>query len=113
MGLGKTIQAIAASYVYRSEWPVLIVCPSFVRHHWKQQILQWLGDDVVTAEEIVIFFRAETVNIPSSLKFVIMSYSMISSPKVILTHWCRNRFLLYTVVDFTMLDTCSNLGYNF
>ena len=28
MGVGKTIQAIAVSCVYKEDWPLLIVCPS-------------------------------------------------------------------------------------
>ena len=31
MGLGKTIQALGIADYYRSEWPLLIVCPSSVR----------------------------------------------------------------------------------
>ncbi len=28
MGVGKTIQAIAVSCVYKQDWPLLIICPS-------------------------------------------------------------------------------------
>lgn len=31
MGLGKTIQAITVMYMYRDEWPVLVVVPSSLR----------------------------------------------------------------------------------
>ena len=30
MGVGKTIQAIGLSYIYKNEWPMLIVAPSFL-----------------------------------------------------------------------------------
>ena len=32
MGLGKTIQALGVASVLRSQWPLLIVCPSSVRY---------------------------------------------------------------------------------
>ena len=36
MGLGKTLQAIAVMCYYRSEWPLLVVCPSSVRFTWAE-----------------------------------------------------------------------------
>lgn len=45
MGLGKTIQAIAIAYYYRTEWPVLIVCPSSLRDGWAEQIERWLPSE--------------------------------------------------------------------
>lgn len=31
MGLGKSIQALGIADYYRSDWPLLIVCPSSMR----------------------------------------------------------------------------------
>jgi len=42
MGVGKTVQAIGISYIYRSEWPVLILCPSSLKYNWEDEILKWL-----------------------------------------------------------------------
>eukprot|EP00606_Chrysophyceae_sp_TOSAG23-5_P000122 GSChrysophyteH2.ASY1.ANO1.1632.1 assembled CDS len=39
MGLGKTRTAIGCMCVFRSDWPVLIVCPSSARHHWRAELL--------------------------------------------------------------------------
>lgn len=36
MGLGKTLQAIAVMSYYRSDWPLLVVCPSSVRFTWAE-----------------------------------------------------------------------------
>mmetsp|Transcript_3382 Transcript_3382/g.4128 ORF Transcript_3382/g.4128 Transcript_3382/m.4128 type:complete len:93 (-) Transcript_3382:155-433(-) len=47
MGLGKTIQSIAAMTCYESEWPILVVCPSSARYNWEQEFLHWLGTDSV------------------------------------------------------------------
>ncbi len=35
MGLGKTVQALGIASYYRSEWPLIIVCPSSVKFTWK------------------------------------------------------------------------------
>lgn len=36
MGLGKTLQAITVVCYYRSEWPLLVVCPSSLRLAWAE-----------------------------------------------------------------------------
>lgn len=38
MGLGKTVQALGIVDYYRSEWPLLIVCPSSMRYQWEEEI---------------------------------------------------------------------------
>jgi len=35
MGLGKSVQALSIALYYRSEWPLLIVCPAAVRPAWR------------------------------------------------------------------------------
>lgn len=45
MGLGKTIQAIAAMSVYRDEWPIIVFSPSSARYHWANEFKNWLGVD--------------------------------------------------------------------
>ncbi|GJP85186.1 hypothetical protein CLOP_g15294 [Closterium sp. NIES-67] len=42
MGVGKTIQAIAAAAWYMAEGPVLIVCPACLRLQWAEQLERWL-----------------------------------------------------------------------
>lgn len=39
MGLGKTLQAIAVMSHYRSDWPLLVICPSSVRLTWAEVIV--------------------------------------------------------------------------
>ncbi len=36
MGLGKTIQAISVACYYRSEWPLLVICPASVKMYWAE-----------------------------------------------------------------------------
>jgi SWI/SNF-related matrix-associated actin-dependent regulator of chromatin subfamily A-like protein 1 len=82
MGLGKTIQAIAAAYIYRSEWPALVICPSSVRLHWQEQILHWLDRDVVDPSEIVCVASGTPFKCTKEIKFLIVSYSMMKSNQV-------------------------------
>ncbi|CAI7772987.1 unnamed protein product [Closterium sp. NIES-53] len=42
MGVGKTIQAIAAAAWYMAEGPLLIVCPACLRLQWAEQLERWL-----------------------------------------------------------------------
>ena len=42
MGLGKSLQAIAAASAYRDEWPLLVVCPAGLRGNWKAEFTRWL-----------------------------------------------------------------------
>ncbi len=42
MGVGKTVQALAASYIYREDWPMLIVAPASLKFVWRDEIRKWL-----------------------------------------------------------------------
>ena len=42
MGIGKTIQALAVSTVYRMDWPMLIICPKSLKLTWRDEIKRWL-----------------------------------------------------------------------
>ncbi|KAI9203511.1 P-loop containing nucleoside triphosphate hydrolase protein [Polychytrium aggregatum] len=73
MGLGKTIQAISICSYYRSEWPVLIICPSSLRHTWSAEITKWLSvphDDI----QVVLGSKA---GIQDDAKFVVISYDLV------------------------------------
>ena len=38
MGLGKTVTSLAIMTYYMKEWPLLILCPSSLRHTWPAEI---------------------------------------------------------------------------
>ena len=43
MGVGKTIESLAViSCGYEKEWPVLIIAPSMLKYHWKNEIVSHL-----------------------------------------------------------------------
>jgi SWI/SNF-related matrix-associated actin-dependent regulator of chromatin subfamily A-like protein 1 len=52
MGVGKTIQAISIAYLYRNDWPLLVICPSSLRLTWRDEIMNWIK---LPEEEIQIF----------------------------------------------------------
>ena len=41
MGLGKSLQSLVVADYYRAQWPLLIVCPSYLRHNWKNELHKW------------------------------------------------------------------------
>jgi SWI/SNF-related matrix-associated actin-dependent regulator 1 of chromatin subfamily A len=53
MGVGKTIQAISIAYLYRKDWPLLIICPSSLRLTWRDEIMTWTK--IIQEEQIQIF----------------------------------------------------------
>lgn len=40
--LGKTLQAIALSYLYQEHWPVLVIMPASMRWAWAEELEKWL-----------------------------------------------------------------------
>jgi SWI/SNF-related matrix-associated actin-dependent regulator 1 of chromatin subfamily A len=74
MGVGKTIQAIGISYIYKAEWPVLILAPSSLKYNWRDEILEWLGDEVDKKEIQII--KATKDNFKPGVKFYILSYDL-------------------------------------
>jgi SWI/SNF-related matrix-associated actin-dependent regulator 1 of chromatin subfamily A len=71
MGVGKTIQSLAISLVYQSDWPVIVVCPSGLRYNWKEEILKWMPD--VHSSEIHLLATSKEC-IMNRCKFYIMSF---------------------------------------
>lgn len=44
MGLGKTVQAISVAYLYRHDWPLLIVVPSSLKYPWIEELERWVPE---------------------------------------------------------------------
>lgn len=42
MGVGKTLQALGIAYLFKNDWPLLIISPSTLRLTWRDEILKWL-----------------------------------------------------------------------
>ena len=62
MGLGKTLQAIAVA-LYYNLFPMLVVCPSYLRLNWKKEIEKWTE---IPAEDITVVLKALTARNPAN-----------------------------------------------
>uniref|UniRef100_A0A8C2UDI1 Zinc finger RANBP2-type containing 3 n=1 Tax=Coturnix japonica TaxID=93934 RepID=A0A8C2UDI1_COTJA len=77
MGLGKTIQAIAISYYYRKEWPLLIVVPSSLRYPWVDEMEKWIPE--LSPDDIIIIQNKTDTQRISSSKVTILGYGLLTS----------------------------------
>jgi len=82
MGLGKSIQAIALSSCYKSEGPLLVVCPASVRLVWAEELERWLPG--LRPKDIHVIFNSATA-LPKKCEaddvpaVTITSYNMLSN----------------------------------
>jgi SNF2 family DNA or RNA helicase len=98
MGLGKTVQAVAAMSAFWKEWPLLVLCPSSARYHWEVELRHWLGESSASStttdsdgvSEKGFQLKKEMINVLTSgkscifrsdgaTKVVICSYGLIVS----------------------------------
>ena len=79
MGLGKTVQAIAIAHQYRSEWPVLVVCPVSLTFNWANEFMQWTDMPLTRIHTV-----AKQKSIPSTADVVLVSYTMLDQLEAIM-----------------------------
>lgn len=77
MGLGKTIQALGIADYYRSEWPLLIVCPSSMRYQWEEEIRNNLPS--VPCHSIYVLTKSNEHF--DNVKILIASYDIMCKQK--------------------------------
>ncbi|NXC00230.1 ZRAB3 endonuclease, partial [Orthonyx spaldingii] len=77
MGLGKTIQAIAISYYYKKEWPLLIVVPSSLRYPWVEEMEKWIPE--LSPDDISIIQNKTDIGGISTSKVTILGYGLLTS----------------------------------
>ncbi|KAK7126664.1 hypothetical protein R3I94_017995 [Phoxinus phoxinus] len=77
MGLGKTIQAISVAYIFKQEWPLLIVVPSSLKYPWIEELEKWLPEldprDINLVES-----KTDTMSISTS-KVTILGYGLLTT----------------------------------
>ncbi|KAJ3046750.1 Swi SNF matrix associated, actin dependent regulator of chromatin, partial [Rhizophlyctis rosea] len=78
MGLGKTLQALAVCAWYRTEWPVLVICPSSLRLTWQAEIQKWLS---VESDAIQVIFSGKD-EVDQNAEFVIISYDLATKDQL-------------------------------
>lgn len=116
MGLGKTIQALAIADYYRSEWPLLIVCPSSMRFQWVAEINKHLMH--ICPETIFVITSGKDI-VGSNLQVIITSYDLMAKCKdqllsqkigvVIMdeSHSLKNPKAIRTKTGIEILKKCS------
>uniref|UniRef100_A0A672NYS9 Zinc finger, RAN-binding domain containing 3 n=1 Tax=Sinocyclocheilus grahami TaxID=75366 RepID=A0A672NYS9_SINGR len=77
MGLGKTIQAISVAYIFKQEWPLLIVVPSSLKYLWIEELEKWIPEldprDINLVES-----KTDTMSIGTS-KVTILGYGLLTT----------------------------------
>ncbi|NWI10445.1 ZRAB3 endonuclease, partial [Crypturellus soui] len=97
MGLGKTIQAIAISYYYIKEWPLLIVVPSSLRYPWVDEMEKWIPE--LSPDDIsIIQNKTDTARIPTS-KVTILGYGLLTSDAQTLVDTLYRQNFRVVVID--------------
>jgi SWI/SNF-related matrix-associated actin-dependent regulator 1 of chromatin subfamily A len=83
MGLGKTVTSLAIMLAYKSEWPLLILCPASLRYTWPAEIEKFIPS--LSFSEIYVvngFDDSDFYSNPikrSRIKVVIATYSLLQN----------------------------------
>ncbi|XP_031446603.1 DNA annealing helicase and endonuclease ZRANB3 isoform X1 [Phasianus colchicus] len=97
MGLGKTIQAIAISYYYRKEWPLLIVVPSSLRYPWVDEMEKWIPE--LSPDDVIIIQNKTDTGRISSSKVTILGYGLLTSDAQTLVDTLYRQNFKVVVID--------------
>ncbi|NXD76962.1 ZRAB3 endonuclease, partial [Halcyon senegalensis] len=97
MGLGKTIQAIAISYYYKNEWPLLIVVPSSLRYPWVDEMEKWIPE--LSPDDISIIQNKTDTGRISTSKVTILGYGLLTSDAQTLVDSLYRQNFKVVVVD--------------
>uniref|UniRef100_A0A672VAP5 Zinc finger RANBP2-type containing 3 n=1 Tax=Strigops habroptila TaxID=2489341 RepID=A0A672VAP5_STRHB len=97
MGLGKTIQAIAISYYYKNEWPLLIVAPSSVRYPWVDEMEKWIPE--LSPDDISIIQNKTDTGRISTSKITILGYGLLTSDAQTLVDTLYRQNFKVVVID--------------
>ncbi|XP_050756332.1 DNA annealing helicase and endonuclease ZRANB3 [Gymnogyps californianus] len=97
MGLGKTIQAIAVSYYYKNEWPLLIVVPSSLRYPWVDEMEKWIPE--LSPEDISIIQNKTDTGRISTSKVTVLGYGLLTSDAQTLVDTLYRQNFKVVVID--------------
>uniref|UniRef100_A0A8C3RAS0 ZRAB3 endonuclease n=1 Tax=Cyanoderma ruficeps TaxID=181631 RepID=A0A8C3RAS0_9PASS len=97
MGLGKTIQAIAISYYYKNEWPLLIVVPSSLRYPWVDEMEKWIPE--LSPDDISIIQNKTDIGGISRSKVTILGYGLLTSDAETLVDTLYRQNFKVVVID--------------
>ncbi|KAK4537022.1 hypothetical protein CDCA_CDCA10G3047 [Cyanidium caldarium] len=77
MGLGKSIQAIAIARCLRTEWPLLVVCPSSMRHSWCESFVTFLAPEVHRERDMLLMMKGAELQQPLR-PINVVSYDLVT-----------------------------------
>ncbi|KAG7467329.1 hypothetical protein MATL_G00152150 [Megalops atlanticus] len=77
MGLGKTIQAISVAYMYRQEWPLLIVVPSSLKYPWIEEMEKWIPE--LAPEDINLVENKMDIAGIGRSKVTVLGYGLLTT----------------------------------
>ncbi|KAJ8349806.1 hypothetical protein SKAU_G00249360 [Synaphobranchus kaupii] len=97
MGLGKTVQAISVAYLYRKEWPLLIVVPSSLKYLWIEEMEKWIPE--LNPGDINLVENKMDVSEISSSKVTILGYGLLTTDAHILIEALTRQNFRVVVVD--------------
>ncbi|CAB9499376.1 annealing helicase and endonuclease ZRANB3 [Seminavis robusta] len=79
MGLGKTITSLAIMAHYKSEWPLLILCPASLRHMWPAEIEKFLPSIPPQAVYVVNGFNDIHFEKKPNVQVVVVTFSLLQN----------------------------------
>ncbi|HCU24672.1 MAG TPA: helicase SNF2, partial [Deltaproteobacteria bacterium] len=94
MGLGKTIQAVAATEILARAFgieKVLIVCPTSLKHQWKQEIRRFTERSVEVLEGLT---AARTARLAHESFYKIINYDVVHRDLPLLEKWAPDLIIL-------------------
>ena len=83
MGLGKTLQAIAAMVHYAQEWPCLVVVPASMRWPWVDALEVWLDEALSPGEINVVRDGNNTAINDPRHKVTVVSYPLLNNASIL------------------------------
>jgi SWI/SNF-related matrix-associated actin-dependent regulator 1 of chromatin subfamily A len=96
MGLGKTFQGLSIASYYSHDWPLLIVCPSSLRHNWYNNFVEHSLPLNGRTEDICVMFKSSD---DVRGRVVVVSYSLLLR-KAVMEKLMAHRF------QCVILDEC-------
>ncbi|XP_061658368.1 DNA annealing helicase and endonuclease ZRANB3 isoform X3 [Syngnathoides biaculeatus] len=97
MGLGKTVQAIAVSYAFRKEWPLLVVVPSSLKYLWIEELERWIPE-LQPGDINLVENKSDTMGISRS-KVTVLGYGLLTTDARPLVEALSRRAFSVVVVD--------------
>lgn len=118
MGLGKTLQALMIAYFYRTEWPLLVICPASLIGTWQEAVGKYF-DGALLPHQIKAFFDSKDFSLDAqvcitSFDLVVRNAQIISqnSPRVVIVDEChllKNRGTKRTQTIIPILQSSTRL----